>query len=120
MCDTTARAPGERKREPTNWQSPGVRAFCTGTTISAASVCEPCPARHRRQGALPEGNRPAIVAWPSSIATACRALFARPYADLFRKLAEGESPLVIPLRGGQDRTGIAAALILTSLGVPRT
>jgi protein-tyrosine phosphatase len=46
-------------------------------------------------------------------------LFAQPYADLFRKLADGALPLVFHCAAGKDRTGIAAALILTSLGVPR-
>jgi protein-tyrosine phosphatase len=46
-------------------------------------------------------------------------LFAVPYADLFRQLGAGGTPLVFHCSAGKDRTGLAAALILHSLGVPR-
>ena len=41
------------------------------------------------------------------------------YRVLFEKLAAGRLPLVFNCTAGKDRTGIAAALILTLLGVPR-
>lgn len=41
------------------------------------------------------------------------------YAELFRMLAAGEVPLVFNCSAGKDRTGTAAALILSVLGVPR-
>jgi len=37
---------------------------------------------------------------------------------LFRQLLDGNAPLVFNCSAGQDRTGIAAALILRTLGVP--
>jgi protein-tyrosine phosphatase len=37
----------------------------------------------------------------------------------FDALAEGEAPIVVNCSAGQDRTGIASALLLTALGVPR-
>jgi protein-tyrosine phosphatase len=40
------------------------------------------------------------------------------YRQLFRLLAEGELPLVFNCSGGKDRTGLAAALVLTALGTP--
>ena len=46
-------------------------------------------------------------------------LFAAPYAELFRQLSIGGTPLVFHCSAGKDRTGLAAALILHSLGVPR-
>jgi protein-tyrosine phosphatase len=38
------------------------------------------------------------------------------YRELFRRLAEGEVPLIFNCSAGKDRTGIAAALILSALG----
>jgi protein-tyrosine phosphatase len=38
------------------------------------------------------------------------------YRELFRRLAEGEVPLVFNCSAGKDRTGVAAALILSTLG----
>lgn len=45
--------------------------------------------------------------------------FADRYADMFDRLAAGEIPLAFNCSAGKDRTGVAAALILTALGVPR-
>ena len=40
------------------------------------------------------------------------------YKAIFEKLSQGELPLVFHCSAGKDRTGIAAALVLTALGVP--
>ena len=40
------------------------------------------------------------------------------YRVLFARLAEGRGPVVVNCTAGKDRTGIAAALVLTALGVP--
>ena len=41
------------------------------------------------------------------------------YSELFKRLAAGEIPLAFNCTAGKDRTGTAAALILSALGVPR-
>lgn len=41
------------------------------------------------------------------------------YRELFRQLAGGELPMIVNCTAGKDRTGIAIALILTALDVPR-
>jgi protein-tyrosine phosphatase len=41
------------------------------------------------------------------------------YAQMFDDLAQGNAPLAFNCSAGKDRTGRAAALILTALGVPR-
>jgi protein-tyrosine phosphatase len=45
--------------------------------------------------------------------------FREPYRALFVHLANADLPLVFNCAAGKDRTGIAAALVLTALGVPR-
>lgn len=42
------------------------------------------------------------------------------FAQLFDHLLHDDTPLVFHCTAGKDRTGFAAALILTALGVPRT
>lgn len=45
--------------------------------------------------------------------------FADQYKRLMRLIIDGETPLVYNCSAGKDRTGVATALILTILGVPR-
>ncbi len=45
--------------------------------------------------------------------------FAESFRTLFGMLARGDLPLVFNCAAGKDRTGVAAALLLTALGVPR-
>ena len=42
------------------------------------------------------------------------------FADLFAQLLDDDAPLVFHCTAGKDRTGFAAALILSALGVPPT
>jgi protein-tyrosine phosphatase len=46
-------------------------------------------------------------------------IFRGAYAELFQHMAAGELPLLFNCAAGKDRTGVAAALVLTALGVPR-
>jgi protein-tyrosine phosphatase len=41
------------------------------------------------------------------------------YRELFARLVRGHVPLVFNCSAGKDRTGVAAALVLAALGVPR-
>lgn len=45
--------------------------------------------------------------------------FADPYRRMFGELLAGRAPLAFNCSAGKDRTGVAAALILDVLGVPR-
>jgi len=47
------------------------------------------------------------------------AQFNGQYRRLFAQLLAGKAPLAVNCSAGKDRTGIAAALLLTALGVPR-
>jgi len=44
---------------------------------------------------------------------------AHRYAELFEHLLQSDAPMVFHCTAGKDRTGVAAALILLALGVPR-
>jgi protein-tyrosine phosphatase len=45
--------------------------------------------------------------------------FADAFRTLFSHITDGDIPLVFNCTAGKDRTGVAAALLLTALGVPR-
>lgn len=45
--------------------------------------------------------------------------FNSQYRRMFAALLAGRAPLAFNCIAGQDRTGVAAALLLTALGVPR-
>jgi protein-tyrosine phosphatase len=41
------------------------------------------------------------------------------YSSLFRRIASGHLPLLVHCTAGKDRTGVAVAVLLLSLGVPQ-
>jgi protein-tyrosine phosphatase len=44
--------------------------------------------------------------------------FVNQFRAIFSQLLAGKVPMIINCSGGKDRTGVAAALVLTALGVP--
>lgn len=46
--------------------------------------------------------------------------YAVEYSTIFRALAQGRAPVLIHCTAGKDRTGVAVALLLEALHVPRT
>src|SRR3546814_20956824 len=45
--------------------------------------------------------------------------YAPEYKAMFRALVDGRTPLIVHCTAGKHRTGVAVALILYTLGVPR-
>jgi protein-tyrosine phosphatase len=107
ICDL--RTLPERQREAVRWAGSEVlrlewdydpRHISFGNLQSAANLS--------RQAALDE-----VLAFYRRLPT----LFEQQYAGLFAQLAAGNVPLVFGCSAGKDRTGLAAALLLTCLGV---
>lgn len=65
--------------------------------------------------ASPESTRAAMTASYADMP----GQFRESFAEMFQLLAQDRTPLAFNCSAGKDRTGIAAALILTALGVPR-
>ncbi len=106
VCDL--RTPQERAQEPS---VTGFGAVHRGWDQDAGHS-------RLRDAVASEGATPRDV--QAALAATYREMpwqFARPYADVFRLLAEGELPLVFHCAGGKDRTGVLAALLLLALGV---
>ena len=112
ICDF--RTTGEREDEPTIWQA------------------EPAPRFMTWDGVIPYDELPLNAALKSQNATqgmiheamaglyrAIPYVYSDRYRDLFWVLGSGEAPLAFHCSAGKDRAGIAAALLLTALGVPR-
>jgi len=109
VCDF--RTLRERQREPIRWgsdqvdilewdydaRSVSLRAYLTDTEFSPDIARSTMRALYRK---IP-------------------VIFQTQYAALFDKLASGDLPLVFNCSAGKDRTGMAAALLLLSLGVSR-
>ncbi|MEG3166277.1 tyrosine-protein phosphatase [Sphingomonas sp. PB2P19] len=109
VCDFRARE--ERQVEPTNWpagKSPRMLAddysmrTMGGGNFDLTKI-------------TPEQAKGALAAMYPSILTQ----FNGQYRRMFAELLSGNAPLAFNCSAGKDRTGIAAALLLTALGVPR-
>lgn len=111
VCDF--RATDERKAEPNKWQQVQKVAYWTrdydmgfgelGKLFSTGGTPTPDAVR----AIMTEGYRKTPYEQADG------------YREMFRRLAAGEIPLAFNCSAGKDRTGVAAALILSALGVPR-
>ncbi len=106
------RTEGERRRHCYDWvEQAGVKYWAhpyERTAGALANLLElPQPTAEDARAAMHQTYREL----PSELAPALR--------ELFRRCADGELPLVFGCTAGKDRTGIAAALLLTAIGVPR-
>jgi len=110
VCDL--RSTEERHNEPTQWQ--------------AATP----PQRLERDYELEVGDLYAALLKPGITVDEVKAVFAdfmrevpgqfaSDYRDMFAALVAGKAPLAFNCSAGKDRTGAAAALLLTALGVDR-
>lgn len=110
VCDF--RDTRERAAEPVNWPAAGApRVLSEDYRLDMA-------------GFMPGGDR---TTWtPETARAAMTASYPRmlvqfhgQYRRMFDELLAGHAPLAFNCAAGKDRTGIAAALLLTALGVPR-
>ena len=110
ICDL--RSARERVAEPTRWPGPNAPAVLArdydldeSALKSALQTGTPTAA----------GIRAAMIEQYASFPY----YFAEDYKRMFAELVEGRLPLAVNCSAGKDRTGVAAALILTALDVDR-
>lgn len=110
VCDF--RDTHERAAEPVNWpagEAPAV--FADDYDMNTNGMM----ARIDFRTLTPESARRMMAAtYPQLLTT-----FNSQYRRMFRQLLAGNAPLAFNCSAGKDRTGVAAALLLTALGVPR-
>jgi protein-tyrosine phosphatase len=110
VCDF--RATAERKAEPVNWPHAGLpKVLADDYDMDNGQF-------------LPKGDPRSFTAEQirSTMAAAYPRLlvqFNGQYRRMFSELLAGHAPLAFNCSAGKDRTGIAAALLLTALGSPR-
>jgi protein-tyrosine phosphatase len=110
ICDL--RANGERDLRPTAWHEPSnTELWARDHDVSAADL-------HK----LMESGRVNAKTMRAAMVDLYHALpfvQADSYREMFARLKAGRVPLLFNCSAGKDRTGVAAALILTVLGVSR-
>lgn len=101
----------ERVSQPTVWKGGPVSAFASAKTgvVSAtlSSLSDPNIDAARARAAL--------VDFYAQVPS----LYAPEYRVIVHQLLEGHAPLLLHCTAGKDRSGVASALILAALGVPR-
>lgn len=109
VCDF--RSSHERESEPTVWQGGTPTMIARDHEMSGSHI----------RAALKDPDRS-----PQTMRQAMRRFYfdiafdqAPVYRRMFAEMLQGQTPLVFNCSAGKDRTGIAAALILTVLGVSR-
>lgn len=107
------RTTAERTAEPTNWRAgePEVLFKSYGTKGEAALM-----AVLTAPNAKPADVRQAMIGFYRQMPEQ----YADQYSEIFHHLVAYKSPLLFHCTAGKDRTGLAAALILMTLGVSRT
>ncbi|WP_375195463.1 tyrosine-protein phosphatase [Sphingobium sp.] len=110
ICDF--RRGNERTAEPTRWHGADVDYFCRDYSESSGLLGEML----KSDDATAEDMRRTMVALYREIPVD----HAESYRAMFARIVEGRVPLLINCSAGKDRTGVGAALVLASLGVPRT
>ena len=110
VCDL--RRHGERQRDPTRWCEPAGAFYWSRDYSESSGVL----------GELLRGRVPSTDRMRAMMIDLYREILvdhAPSFRFLFERLASGHVPLLFNCSAGKDRTGIAAALILMVLGVPR-
>jgi protein-tyrosine phosphatase len=109
VCDF--RNAQERQREAVCWTRNGLEVLSWDydhRVVSLRGILGP-------EELTPATGRSAMLRLYQALPTFLTA----PYSGLFARLAAGDLPLVFACAAGKDRTGLAAALVLESLGVQR-
>ncbi len=107
------RHPGERARKPNRW-SPALTLVRDPAPSPDAAAAGAAPAASADPSAVGRGVMQSTYA-----AIPHDPRFIALFGDLFRTLAERGGPVIVHCSQGKDRTGIACALLLDTLGVGR-
>lgn len=107
------RSTEERQSEPTAWRA-GSPVIFTKDYSSAADNAGFAKAL-QSPGLTPETMAQVMIGFYRDVPNR----FADQYAVLFHKLAKGEGAVLFHCTAGKDRTGVAAGILLSALGVPR-
>ncbi len=110
VCDF--RDTTERSEEPVSWPASGApRVLSTDYEVDRRFF----PAGSPQNWTADQARIAMVTSYPRLLKQ-----FNGQYRRMFAELLAGHAPLAFNCTAGKDRTGIAAALLLTALGVSRT
>jgi protein-tyrosine phosphatase len=110
VCDF--RDTRERASEPVNWPAAGApRVLSDDYKLDMAGFM---PAGPMKDWTAESARAAMAASYPHMLVQ-----FHDQYRRMFDELLAGHAPLAFNCSAGKDRTGVAAALLLTALGVPR-
>ncbi len=102
----------ERREEPVNWPGKNPpRVLSEDYRLDNAGFM---PAGDPKSWTAEQARAAMTAGYPRMLDP-----FRGQYRRMFAELLAGDAPLAFNCSAGKDRTGIAAALLLTALGVPR-
>ncbi|AIT07454.1 protein tyrosine phosphatase [Sphingomonas taxi] len=110
VCDL--RDTRERAAEPVDWPAQGAPRVLSDDYLLDTRDFLPA-------GAMKDWTAAAAQAAMTASYPKMLVQFRGQYRRMFAELLAGHAPLAFNCSAGKDRTGIAAALLLTALGVPR-
>lgn len=113
VCDL--RASRERAEEPTNWRAGEIEYI----TFDDPSADDDMSRAFASVLMAPGVTGDQVRDWFVDAYRFMPDTYAPAYTEMFDQLANGSLPLAFNCSAGKDRTGVAAALILSALGVPR-
>jgi protein-tyrosine phosphatase len=106
------RSRGERRARPYEWpREPQFEQWGHSAKLSDASIRE---LLQQARSTAPEAQEAMNALYKSLVRTHVGG-----YSQMFTWLAAGRAPMLIACSAGKDRTGVATALLLWSLGVSR-
>jgi protein-tyrosine phosphatase len=104
---------GVDERAATPYQLPGVQQRALSIEPTVVQRMQELAAAGRTMTA------PVVVGLMQDLYRSLVTEHAHRFAELFDHLLQADAPVVFHCTAGKDRTGVAAALILLALGVPR-
>jgi protein-tyrosine phosphatase len=105
------RTDGERAAAPTVWAAGPVQTLASSKPGSPLAGLAP----KRGEPLTPAVARAVMMGFYRQMPTA----YAPEFKAIFQQLLDDQAPLLLHCTAGKDRSGLASALILTALGVPR-
>ena len=110
VCDL--RSTAERTAEAVNWPADHAPTILSDdySLMTSGAI----PKGDMRQWNAEQARAAMMATYPAMLQS-----FAGQYRRMFAELLAGHAPLAFNCSAGKDRTGVAAALLLTALGVPR-
>jgi len=113
VCDF--RASQERASEPTDWRGGDIEYITFADPSAEEDMSKSFASVLMDPDVTAEKVRDMFISSYRSM----HHTYAPAYAEMFDNLANGSLPLAFNCSAGKDRTGVAAALLLSALGVPR-